>query len=364
MRISIFGTRGIPNQYGGFEQFAEMLSAGLVAKGVDVTVYSPKNHYYKNSTWNGVSIIHKFCLFKQSAPLGQIIYDLICILDSRHRDFDVIYQLGYTSSSVWYWLHPRKSIIVTNMDGIEWRRIKYNFPVKIFLKYAEKLAVRHSHLLIADSMEVKDYLDKKYGINAQYIPYGSAIFQNPDPASLSALNLKPDEYYLLIARFQPDNNLEMIIRGFLQSETTYPLLLVGDYKNHFGHSLRGKYPDHRIIFQGSVFDKKILDNLRFYSKLYFHGHSAGGTNPSLLEAMGAKALICAYDSPFNREVLENNSFYFKTVLDITEILTHLHEKDFKMTWIQNNCKVIENKYNWEIIFDTYFELFGSSLNKF
>ena len=363
MKIALLGTRGIPNQYGGFEQFAEVLSTGLVAKGLDVTVYNPHDHNNKDSTWQGVKIIHKYCPPKLSASIGQIVYDLKCIFDCRRRNFDIIYQLGYTSSAIWYWLHPRKAYIITNMDGIEWKRDKYRYFGRIFVKYAEKLAIKRSQLLIADSIGIYNYLRLWHGVKAEYISYGAKIFETPDLAAIEGFHLEPDKYYLCIARFQPENNLEMIIRGYLQSKSNLKLVMVGNGNNLFGRALRRKYRDERIIYLGAIFDKKILDNLRYHSRLYFHGHTAGGTNPSLLEAMGANALICAHENPFNREVLEDNAFYFKTEQDISKLLTSNFEKYSYGKWKTNNSLAIKNQYNWETIIENYYQLFFQKVPK-
>jgi len=138
---------------------------------------------------------------------GQFVYDLNCIIDSRKRDFDIILQLGYTSNSLWHKLLPRNSKIITNMDGMEWKRSKYGRSVQYFLKYAEKLAVKSSHLLIADSEVIQDYLMKTYQLPSTYIPYGADIFEEPDPEVLTNFGVTPRQYYLLIARMQPDNHI-------------------------------------------------------------------------------------------------------------------------------------------------------------
>jgi hypothetical protein len=363
MKIAILGSRGIPNQYGGFEQLAEMLAVGLVAKGADVTVYNPHNHPYKKAEWNGVHIIHKYCPSKKMGTYSQFLYDLNCIRDSRSRGFDIIYQLGYTSSSIWYWLHPRKAIVITNMDGIEWQRAKYGWFARQFLKYAEMVAVIRSHFLVADSLAIKDYLKHKFGVEAHYISYGADVLHDPDPEILREFNLEPGKYYLNIARYQPDNHQEEIIKGVLHSETGFPLVLIGDYTNAFGKYLKKKYTDKRIIFAEAIFDKTKLSNLRHFANLYFHGHSGGGTNPSLLEAMGAGALICAHDNAFNREVLSENSFYFKTANDISDVISSQPEKENYQNRIQNNRMVIENKYNWASVIEACQTLFLSCLNR-
>ena len=134
MKIGILGTRGIPNHYGGFEHFAEHLSKGLVERGHDVTVYNSHKHPYHEKEWNGIKITHCFDPEYILGGAGQFVYDLNCILDARKRNYDIILMLGYTSSSVWGKLYPKNSIVITNMDGLEWKRAKFSKPVQNFLK--------------------------------------------------------------------------------------------------------------------------------------------------------------------------------------------------------------------------------------
>jgi hypothetical protein len=189
MRVAILGTRGIPNYHGGFEQFAEYFAKFLVIQGHDAFVYNSSLHPYKKDNWNGVSIIHQADPEDKIGTVGQFIYDFNCIKDSRSRDFDVILQLGYTSSSIWNWLFPKSAKIVTNMDGLEWKRSKYSSKVQMFLKFAEKLAVNHSDALIADSIGIQSYLDKKYSVSSEYIAYGVLVENVNDNSILNDLKL-------------------------------------------------------------------------------------------------------------------------------------------------------------------------------
>ncbi len=357
MKIAILGTRGIPNQYGGFEQWAELLSQELVKTGCEVTVYNSHFHPYRDNEFNGVQIIRKWDPEKIGLA-SQFIYDLLCILDTRKRHYDVIIQLGYTTSSVWAWLMPKKrSRIIYNMDGMEWKREKYKGILSVFLKYAEKLAVKHSNIIIADSKPIKQYLDKKYNIQAEFIPYPAFIFKDPDGSVIKKFGLKQDGYYLLIARSQPDNNPETIIKGVINSNTDKPLIIIGNYNNKYGKYLKRSYESDQVIFAGAIYDKKILDNLRYFSSIYFHGHSAGGTNPSLLEAMAASCTICAHDNEFNKAVLGHDAFYFKTENDIISVLNAddiMKEKD---KWIKNNIVKLQENYNLPNLVAKYYNLF-------
>lgn len=358
MKIGILGSRGIPNRYGGFEKFAEQLALGLKAKDASVWVYCSANHPYKATSWNGINLIHCMDPEDRIGTAGQFIYDFHCIRDSRTRNFDIIYQLGYTSSSVWFRMLPDGPAIVTNMDGLEWKRSKYNRLVRKFLKYAEKLAVLSSDALIADSMAIQKYLVDEYQAVADFVPYGADIFETPDEAMVRSEGLEPGGYHLLIARMQQDNHIEEIIRGVVNSGDEQPLLIIGSTQNKTGSSLRKRYECEQIRFQGAIFNQKLLNNLRHYCAIYFHGHSAGGTNPSLLEAMAAGALICAHDNVFNREVLGRNAFYFTGPKDIEELLQSGEIKpEDRENFISNNIKTIKTRYNWEKIINNYHRLF-------
>jgi glycosyltransferase involved in cell wall biosynthesis len=363
MKIGILGSRGIPNHYGGFEEFAAHLAPGLAAAGMEVCVYCSSSHPYKNKIWNGVHLIHCYDPEEKIGTPGQFIYDLNCIIDSRRRNFDVIYQLGYTSNSLWHLLLPKKSIIVTNMDGLEWQRSKYNRFVQRFLKYAERLAVESSGFLIADARAIAGYLKNAYNREAKFIPYGASIADQLDAALLEKFGFTPFEYHLVIARLQPDNHVEEIIKGVLKANDSRPLVVVGSFDNKFGRYLKTKYAGEKILFAGSLFDKSLLQSLVYYSRIYFHGHSAGGTNPSLLEAMAASAFIVAHNNPFNREVLGGNAFYFSTPEDIAAHLNAFQVKDFKHPFIINNLASISNRYNWPQIIKEYVEFFNRIITK-
>jgi hypothetical protein len=178
MKVGILGTRGIPNQYGGFEQFAQYLSVFLVEKGHEVWVYNSHRHSYQESTYKGVSIVHCYDPEYKIGTIGQFIYDFNCIRDARSRDFDILLQLGYTSSSVWAKLLPSKQCIVTNMDGLEWKRTKFSKSVQAFLKNAERWAVKSSDVLVSDSIGIQEYIFEKYKLSSHYIPYGAEVFNN------------------------------------------------------------------------------------------------------------------------------------------------------------------------------------------
>lgn len=355
MKIALLGTRGIPNSHGGFEQFAEYLSKFLVQKGHEVYVYNSHTHPYQEKLWNGVHIVHMYDPEDKIGTFGQFIYDFNCILDSRKRDLDVLLQLGYTSSSIWGRLLPRKPVVVTNMDGLEWKRSKYNKHVRKFLKYAEKIAISSSDYLISDSLGIQSYLKETYKVDSEYIAYGADFFDQPDEAILQQYKVIPYQYDLLVARLEPENNIELILDGIVKSKTSREFLVVGKHETKYGSYLKEKFKNYgHIRFLGGIYDIKSLNNLRYYSNLYFHGHSVGGTNPSLLEAMASNSLIVANKNIFNKSILEEDAFYFESVSDIVALSENI-KQDYLPFLLSNNKKIME-KFSWETI-NTQYEKF-------
>jgi glycosyltransferase involved in cell wall biosynthesis len=352
LKIGILGTRGIPNRYGGFEQLAQHLAVGLVQKGHTVTVYNVHDHPYEQPQYQGVQLVH--CRqMDWLGPAGQFVYDRNCLRDARKRGFDVVLLLGYTSSSIWHRLYP-KAAVVSNMDGLEWQRSKYAAPVRWFLRHAEKWAVQHSGFLIADSPAIQQYLSNKYGATSQYIAYGATVFTGEDKHLLQQHGLLPQSYCMLMARMEPENNIAMVLQGFLASGCTQKLVVVGNVQNRHGRFLVKHFgQDDRILFIGPVYEALPLHTLKHNALLYFHGHSAGGTNPSLLEAMASRVPVAAHDNVFNRAVLQNDGLYFRSAADVAALLQGLPKQDVLTEMVQRNIEKVQQQYNWPLIIDQY-----------
>jgi glycosyltransferase involved in cell wall biosynthesis len=364
LNIAIIGTRGIPNQYGGFEQLAEYLSIGLIKKGHAVSVYSSHKHPFQEKELKGVEIIHCYDPECHIGTAGQFIYDLNCVRDARKRNFDVLLFLGYSSSSIWGRLYPKNQIILSNMDGLEWKRAKYSKPVRWFLKYAEKFAIKYSDYFIADSVAIQSYLEKKYETVSEYIPYGAKIYAGINEKILSKYNVSEQDYFMLMARMEPENNIEMILDGFHKTNTTKKFLVIGSTNNRFGKYIFRKFSkDKRIQFLGALYDAQLTHTLKASSMLYFHGHSVGGTNPSLLEAMASGALIAAHENAFNKAVLGNDAYYFKTGDDVQQLIKTVTKNSTDKKMICNNLKKINDEYNWQNIIDRYENFIIGCYNK-
>ncbi len=356
MKIGIMGTRGIPNSYGGFEQFAEWLSVGLKEKGHEVFVYNSSLHPFKENEFKGVRIIH--CRDKENiyGTFGQFIYDLNCIKDARTRKFDVLFHFGYSSDSIWWRRWPKDTVNIMNMDGLEWKRTKYNVITRKFLKWAELKAATKSQFLVADSLAVQEYVSNQYGKRPVFIPYGAVSFTSRGTAVPEKYRLVPQEYFLLIARMERENNIEMIVRGYIGSKHQFPLFVIGDVSNSFGRYLVKKYSHASIVYAGSIYDNDVLNELRSHSKIYFHGHSVGGTNPSLLEAMACGCSIAAHDNHFNKAVLGDDAEWFSNENDIAGIINHPPERSLEEKRAASNLEKIKTKYDPEKIISAYEDL--------
>lgn len=374
MKIAFVSTRGIPNNYGGFEQFAEYISVGLVERGHEVTVYSPHYHPYQEKEYKGVRIKHIYSPEQwMGGSVGSFFYDYSCLKDAlKKEDFDIIYEAGYTSIIPAYIRFNVKDIkspiFTTNMDGLEYKRTKFNPLVRKFVFWEEKMAVKHSHYLIADNMGIQDYYKEKYGKESKFLAYGADIHDDWDENLLKEFGLEANGYYLIVARLEPENNLVMAIEGYLKSKENgkRPLIIVGKTNTPHGKELVKKYGQEKSVrFLGGIYDFKKLDSVRHFSYAYFHGHSVGGTNPSLLEAMASGCFMLANDNVFNRAVLKENARYYGNEEDVCRLLNQIDDevKDGKDLLVKRNWEEIKTVYSWEKLIDEHEKYFNWLLSQ-
>ncbi len=375
MKIAFISTRGIPNNYGGFEQFAEYISVGLAKRGHEVVVYSPHFHPYKEDTYKGVRIKHIYSPEPwMGSSVGSFFYDFASLKDALKKEkFDIIYEAGYTSIVPAYiWFNVRKikyPIFTTNMDGLEYKRTKFNKWVQKFIFWEEKMTVKHSHYLIADNMGIHDYYKEKYGKESKFLAYGADIHDNYNEEFLKEFELEIDNYYLLVARLEPENNIIMAIEGYLASKEKgkRPLVIVGKTNTPHGKELVAKYGNEKSIrFVGGIYDFDKLNSIRHFSYAYFHGHSVGGTNPSLLEAMASDCFILANDNIFNKAVLGENALYYPDHNAVTELLNNIESLTLKhkKSFIEKNLEIIQKEYSWDKLVDEHEKYFFHLLEEY
>ncbi|MBP9926996.1 MAG: DUF1972 domain-containing protein [Cyclobacteriaceae bacterium] len=369
MKIAILGTKGIPNNYGGYEQFAEYISQRLIKKGHLVTVYNPSFHSFKDDHFHGVSIIRKYSPEKLIGGAANFIYDYLCLKDALMRDFDIIYEAGYHSvaySLKWFDVKRLKHpVVITNMDGLEYNRSKWNSLTQNLIKKLEKIAVDESPYMISDNIGIQDYYRSNFKKDSFFIPYGADLVETFDEKYLIHRSLTKFGYFILVARFEQENNIETALDGYRLSKSKLPFIVVGNHYTSYGKYLKRKYAGDDVKFVGGIYKKDELDALRHYAMAYFHGHSVGGTNPSLLEAMSSKCFIVAHDNIFNKKVLYESALYFKDVDSARNVIEQLSQlrKDNQDLFIEENSQRIKYEYNWNKIVEQHELLFEQLLKQ-
>lgn len=358
-KIAILGSRGIPALYGGFETFAQELSVRLATRGVSVTVYCEARPGRQPDRFEGVRLVHLPA--PRLGPLTTLLFDLRCLWHAR-KDYDIVYMLGYGAGLFCFIPRLWGSRVWINMDGIEWARSKWGRSARTWFKLMEAVSVRVPDRVIADAEGIAGFLRSRHRRMrcCSIIPYGAHIVdQAPDRSLLDEWGLAPEQYDLIVCRLEPENMVAEIIDGYLRSSSQLPLVVVGNHTNgspYAQHLLR--IGNGRVRFLGTVFVPEKLRALRCHARAYFHGHQVGGTNPSLLEAMGCGNMIVANDNPFNREVAGDAAFYFKGPEDIPGLIDSLtvldaEQKRMKRRVFQDR---VRTRYNWDVVADQYARL--------
>ncbi len=320
MRIALLGTRGVPARYGGFETAVEEVGARLAEFGHEVTVYC-RNPGQRETAFRGMRVVNLPAMhFKFGETLS---HTFLSALHHLARPSDVAIVFNAANAPLIPLIRARRVPVAVHVDGLEWQRGKWGPVGRRYYQLAERAAVRSADDLITDSRGIADYYRDRYGADSTYIAYGAPIIERRDPAVIEPLGLVPGEYHLVVARFEPENHVDLILEGYGRSRAGYPLLVVG------GAPYRGLYLDRidaladadpRVRLLGGVWDQALLDQLYANAATYLHGHSVGGTNPSLLRAMGSGAPVASYDVNFNREVLGECGRYWIGAADLAALL--------------------------------------------
>ncbi len=355
-KVAIIGTVGLPAKYGGFETLTEYLTKYLSDK-YEMTVYcSAKSYEEQPDTYNGAALEY---IDLNANGVQSIPYDIVSIFKAL-KYADTLLILGVSGCSILpvVRLFSRKRIVV-NIDGLEWKRQKWNRYAKWFLKFSEKMAVKYADVVITDNKVIQEHVKESYGKESELIAYGADHVESV-PLSDEILEQYPflsEPYAFTVCRIEPENNLHLIIEAMAQQENLQ-LVVVGNWENsEYGRTLRAKYGHkEQIHLFDPIYDQEILNQIRSNCTVYLHGHSAGGTNPSLVEAMHLKLPIFAYDVAYNKETTEHQAAYFHTV----EELSILVENRTKETLKQNAEKMYEiasRRYVWKTIAEAYAKLF-------
>ncbi len=357
MKLAILGTRGIPAQYGGFETVAEKLATHLVARGVSVTVFCPANLPKPDSTYQRITL--KYVKSPRLGSFSETIWDVLCLWKAR-LGYDVVYMLGVGAGFAAWMPRLYGAAVLVNSDGLEWKRRKWSWAQRAYLAFAEAMSVLFATRIIADASAIAEYLCKRYPKlrKVSTIGYGADIPSiQPTYELLNNWNLEPGSYYLVVCRLEPENHVLEIVEGFELSKSTRQLAILGDIDNHNWYTrLLHSHRSDRIRFLGTVYDQDKLTTLRISACAYLHGHSVGGTNPSLLEAMACSNLVIAHDNPFNREVLGDCGLYWSTREEVASKVEAVDELRVNAGNRKMMAReIIRTRYSWERICDAYLE---------
>ncbi len=353
-KVAIIGTVGVPANYGGFETLVENMIGDNCSDGIEYTVFcSSKDNKTKLESYKGAKL--KYVPLRANGAQS-IPYDILSMLKSIYG-YDVLLVLGVSGCVFLPFIKLLSAAkIITNIDGLEWKRDKWGGLAKKFLRFSEKLAVSFSDTVVADNQGIVDYVKEEYGITPELIAYGAdhvkcEVSEKETIDVLEHYNIEKRKYAMTVCRIEPENNCEMILLAF--SKSSLPIIFVGNWsKTEYGRILKEKYSNYsNIHIQDAIYNLDVLYTLRLNSKYYMHGHSAGGTNPSLVEAMYCACNILAFDIVYNRETTENKAFYFS---DETEILKLLENSDSNSATMYN---IACRRYKWSVVAKQYEELY-------
>ena len=325
MHVLILGTRGVPSKHSGFETFAQDFALFLRSRDHEVTVYCqvPENEVAREDIWNG---IRRVFIPAGEGSVGTMQFDWKAIRHSL-AESGVVLTLGYNTGvfNLLYRLSGKPNIM--NMDGIEWKREKWSLPARIWFWLNEWAGARVANHLVADHPEIGRHLSRHTASRKiTVIPYGAEPVISAPVNLIQKYDLSSKKYHLLIARPEPENSILEIVRAYSLRPRGMPLVILGNYKPD-GTPYQQKVLDAagpEIIFLGAIFERDIVRALRFHARAYFHGHRVGGTNPSLVEALGAGNAVIAHDNRFTRWVAGEGARYFRTSEDIDGILGSLN----------------------------------------
>jgi len=357
--LIITGIRGIPARHGGFETFAEKLSLYLVSKGWKVTVYCQEDTGEKiwESKWQGVDRIH--IPISTSGALGAVIFDLKTAWHVKNKDA-LLLALGYNTACFHVIQRLRGQTNLINMDGIEWRRQKWGIVAKTWFWLNERAGCFLGNHLIADHPRIKDHLATRIRKDKiTMIPYGGDRVDKADVSNLEEFKLQPGSFSVVIARPEPENSFLEMVQAFSSTKRNHKLVVLGNFdsENNAYHRRVVEAASDEVVFPGAIYDPAVVGALRFFSKFYLHGHRVGGTNPSLVEALGAGCAVIAHDNEFNRWVAGDSACYFSGVDDCERVFDDLLPESYDNTDMKSGSRrEYETRLTWELILADYEEL--------
>lgn len=358
MKLAILGSRGFPSTYGGYETLVRRLARDWTKLGHQVTVYC-RTRDAGRRTWCAEGVRCIWTPGRDSKSLSTLSFGATSSIDAAFRRYDAVLVLNIANGFFLPLLRFVGTPTVVNTDGIEWKRGKWG-PIgrRVFLCGA-RLTARHSSLLVADSKAIARLWETQFGVPSTFIPYGADVISDPGRDRVAALGLESKSYALVVARLIPENNVELFLDALDEMSTVAPAVVVGstNYRSDLESRLRSLDHSGRVRWFGHVSDQELLTQLWTNCGAYVHGHSVGGTNPALLQALGAGAPTLALDTEFNREVLSNDEQLFgydpRQLAERLEML--LANAETQSRFSSYGQAIVDKHYSWEAVSTSYLE---------
>ncbi len=359
LKIAIIGSRGYPYVYSGYETLVKELSERLVKRGYHLRVYCHSSLFKKKpKKVNGIELIYTPSI--ETKFLSQIVNSFFSFIHVCFSKIDVILVVNSANGpfGLFTKIFAKKTCI--NVDGLEWLRPKWKGFGSFYFKISSKFATLFFDEIITDSSEMYIIYKEIFDIESNVIAYGSTMVRTKSKNFLKKNNLKQNDYYLIVGRLIPDNNSNLIIKGFLKSSSSKKIVIVGDvtYKDYYASQVK-KMAAKNVIFTGYINCQEKLTQLYQNCFCYIHGHEFGGTNPTMVNALHLNAEIIALKTKFNIEMLENKKsiFFEKTIDSVANTINFFEKNHFEQREFNSNY-ILNEKYNWEIITEKYLDLFN------
>lgn len=361
LKVAILGAKGYPYVYGGYDTLVKELGERLQKRGVDLRVYCHRALFKeKPPVVNGIKLIYTPAI--ETKSLTQLTHSFISMLHACMSDVDVIFVVNSGNGPFGVLSRIFRKPTAINVDGLEWLRPKWRGLGSKYFLWASKMATKYYDRIINDSDEMHRIYREEFGTDSTIIAYGANPSETADIAKIKKWDLEKGSYFLIVGRLVPDNNADLIIDGFIKSNSTRKLVIVGDvpYRDEFESKLK-EIPDERLLFTGYVTDPEELKSLYLHSYAYFHGHEYGGTNPAMLKAMGYGCAILALDTVFNREMLQDGKhgwFFAKNGEAVKACIEKAEAQPESMRFLRETAREgLILRYNWDYVTDQYLKVF-------
>ncbi|MET4059035.1 glycosyltransferase involved in cell wall biosynthesis [Arthrobacter sp. UYP6] len=360
LRVAMVGTRGVPAHYGGFETAIEEIGSRLAERGVEVTVYCRPHDEQRPETHRGMRLVHLPALrVKVGETLSHTALSALHML--RASRYDAVFVFNAANAPFLPLLRCSGTGVAVHVDGLEWKRSKWDGKGRAYYRWAEQASVRGADALIADARGIADYYRSEFDAATRLLTYGAPETEDIGSDKLGEVGLSRDGFHLVVARFEPENHVDLILKAYRESNSRLPLAVVGSapYAEAYTERIRAlAESDSRIKLMGGVWDQGLLNQMYTHARTYLHGHSVGGTNPSLLRAMGAGTAVLAYDVVFNREVLgEESGRYFSSVESLAESLVVLDSDPVLSSRLGRAAQErAQGLYRWDEVAEGYLTL--------